>query len=411
MGGDKNSDPASPSYAPSIFPTEHLQPKKPKDVESFLRAQKRHSKVKKTSANLLQPEIILRMDYGIQVDLPDVEKTNQFSFECDMISSTEKSTGVNSISVKSVKVQKVLKSVMSTQTNTEQNNDTAMVPLLQFNDRQFKSFCGVSKQFFQFLLFKTAPLLKDSPHISKETKVLLLLVKLKMNVTFTVLGSFFGISHQTASRLFYLLLEIVFKAVKDYVVWFDKATIQARMPPSFKALYPNTSVIIDASEIEVERPSTVQKRVLMYSNYTSRFTVKFLVGVAPSGEITFMSKAFGGRTTDTEITVKRGFINLIEPGDVVMADKGFPSIEADLNKAGAVSVMPPFKSGTKQFTQKQNKDGYECASVQIHVERCIGRMKIFEIMNYLPNHMLPHVDKILIVISFICNCFPDLIQT
>ena len=411
MGGDKNSDPASPSYAPSIFPTLHMEPKKQEDLERFSRAQNRRSKVKQLTAKVSQPDIVLRMDYGVQVDMPVVENTDQFSFECDMMSSTEKSTSVTSITPKNVKVQTEIKTVMSTHTNTEIVNESAMIPLLQFNDRQFKSFCGVSKQFYQFLFFKIAPHLKESSIISKETKILLLLVKFKMNVTFTVLGSFFGISHQTASRLFYLLLDIVFQAVKDYVVWFDKATIQARMPPSFKALYPNTRVIIDASEIEVERPSTVQKRVLMYSNYKSRFTVKFLVGVAPSGEITFMSKAFGGRTTDTEITVKSGFINLIEQGDVVMADKGFPSIEADLNKAGAVLVMPPFKSGSKQFTQKQNKDGYECASVRIHVERCIGRMKFFEIMNFLPNHMLPHIDKILIVISFICNCFPDIIQT
>ena len=94
-----------------------------------------------------------------------------------------------------------------------------------------------------------------------------------------------------------------------------------------------------------------------------------------------------------------------------MADKGFPSVETDLNKAGALLVMPPFKSGDRQFSEKQNKDGYECASVRIHVERCIARMKIFEILNFLPSYLLPHLDKILVVISFFCNCFPDLIQS
>ena len=183
------------------------------------------------------------------------------------------------------------------------------------------------------------------------------------------------------------------------------------MPPAFKALYPETRVIIDASEIECERPPTVKQRVLMYSNYKSRFTAKFLVGIAPSGEITFISKSYGGRTTDTEITVKSGFLNLIEQGDIVMADKGFPHIETDLNSAGAILVMPPFKRNNFQFSQKQNKDGYECASVRIHVERAIARMKIFEILNFMPNHLLPHLDKVLMVVSFFCNCFPDLIQS
>ena len=40
-----------------------------------------------------------------------------------------------------------------------------------------------------------------------------------------------------------------------------------------------------------------------------------------SGEITFVSKAFGDRTTDCELTVNSGFIDLVEPGDLIMADK------------------------------------------------------------------------------------------
>ena len=86
-------------------------------------------------------------------------------------------------------------------------------------------------------------------------------------------------------------------------------------------------MIIDASEVECARPPTVVQRVLMYSQYKSRWTIKFLVGCAPSGEITFISHGFGGRTTDTELTNRSGLLQLIEAGDVIMADKGFPSIK------------------------------------------------------------------------------------
>ena len=79
------------------------------------------------------------------------------------------------------------------------------------------------------------------------------------------------------------------------------------MPAQFQGLYPNTRAIIDASEIECERPNSTKKRVQTYSNYKGRFTVKFLVACAPSGEIMFISKGFGGRTTDTELTIKSGF--------------------------------------------------------------------------------------------------------
>ena len=65
----------------------------------------------------------------------------------------------------------------------------------------------------------------------------------------------------------------------------------------------------------------------MYSNYKSSHTVKFLIGIAPSGEIIFISKAYGGRVTDTYLTVNSGILELLEPGDVVLADKGFQQLE------------------------------------------------------------------------------------
>ncbi len=394
-----------------------MKPKTEKDVARFERAQNR-SQVQSDSfsGRKTDEEGPLTLDYGIQVNLPDLPGNVEFSFSCVIVSSNEKGTIISSPRnlKRSVKVQSEPKVLVSTESNTDTSSETpssAVLPFMRFDDRQFKSFCGVTKQFYSFLLFKVGPKLKESRYVSKDTKILLLLVKLKLNVPFSVLGSFFNLSDKTARLLFYRVLDVVFSVVKDFVVWLDKPTIQARMPQAFKALYPNTRVIIDASEIECERPTSVRQRVLMYSNYKARFTVKFLIGIAPSGEITFISKAYGGRTTDTEITVKSGFIDLIEEGDVVMADKGFPSVETDLNKAGALLVMPPFKSGDRQFSEKQNKDGYECASVRIHVERCIARMKIFEILNFLPSYLLPYIDKILVVISFFCNCFPDLIQS
>jgi hypothetical protein len=44
--------------------------------------------------------------------------------------------------------------------------------------------------------------------------------------------------------------------------------------------------------------------------------------------------AYGGRSANTEITVQSGFVELIEDGDVILADKGFPNIETDVNKTG-----------------------------------------------------------------------------
>ena len=221
---------------------------------------------------------------------------------------------------------------------------------------------------------------------------------------------YFFLNRHTVSDIFKTVLKDLYLAVKDLLFWFSKSTIQARMPTNFKSQYPNCRVIIDATEIKTEKPKTVAQQVQMYSNYKSAFTVKILVGIAPSGEFTFISKAYGGRVTDTQLTVNSGILNHLEPGDVVLADKGFPQIEPDLNNRGAFLVMPPFKRGDRQFSESENSEGYKCSALRIHVERAIRRLKYFQILTFLTSDLIQHVDQIVIIVAFLCNNMPELIK-
>ena len=85
-------------------------------------------------------------------------------------------------------------------------------------------------------------------------------------------------------------------------------------------------VIIDASEVKIEMPSNTRANVLCWSSYKHHHTVKFLVGIAPDGTITFISKAYGGRITDGQLTTDCGILLLLETGDRVLADKVTNSI-------------------------------------------------------------------------------------
>ena len=163
------------------------------------------------------------------------------------------------------------------------------VQVLGFEANQFKAFTGTSKSMIFVLLDAAKSFdkeIRDTRHITRECKLLLCLIKLKLNLSYVVLASMFCISETSAGQLFGSVLRTLKAMAKHGVIWLDRETINAIMPASFRALYPKTRCLNDCSEIRCERPGTVRQRTLFYSNYKSSFTVKFLVSCAPSGEIT-----------------------------------------------------------------------------------------------------------------------------
>ena len=62
-----------------------------------------------------------------------------------------------------------------------------------------------------------------------------------------------------------------------------------------------------------------------------------------------------------------------------MAERGF-TIKYVLKDIGVELNIPPFMEGHAQLPVKEVKLGGRIASVRIHVERAIGRMKNFSIL-------------------------------
>ena len=107
--------------------------------------------------------------------------------------------------------------------------------------------------------------------------------------------------------IFFKKFAIVFTFWQKNIVFFDHATIKSRILPSFRALYPNCTCIIDFSEIQIETPKTQKQKLAHYSKYKQKHTPKFLLAIAPSEETTFISRGFGGRTTEPSLQQTLGF--------------------------------------------------------------------------------------------------------
>ena len=101
-----------------------------------------------------------------------------------------------------------------------------------------------------------------------------------------------------------------------------KDIVKANLPQSFKC-FPRTRVIIDCTEIHVEKAFSPAAQRATWSSYKHANTFKLLVGIMPSGAITFLSKLYSGSIFDHAIVKQSKFVDNVEEGDDMMADRGF----------------------------------------------------------------------------------------
>ena len=169
----------------------------------------------------------------------------------------------------------------------------------------------------------------------------LVLVRLRLGLMEQDLAYRFGVSQSTVSQVTISCINLMYLHFKQVSLWPSKEMIQSYMPKVFRDLYPSTRVIIDATEIYVEQPHLPELQQMTFSSYKNDNTYKALIGISPSGAITFVSKLFPGSISDKQLTCKSGILDLLEAGDSLMADKGF-DIEEYLIPLGVKLNIPPF---------------------------------------------------------------------
>ena len=189
------------------------------------------------------------------------------------------------------------------------------------------------------------------PLVQLDVELLAVLVRIRLNLFTVDLASRLGISNGTMVNIFQKWLNVMFVRLKFLITWPSREILQNNMPLVFQQLYPNCRVIIDCSDIFTETPTTFDARANTYSNYKKHNTMKFLIGVTHCGTISYLSHCWGGRVSDKNITQESNFLSLLEPGDVVLADRGF-RLSEDISLHGASLEIPAFTQGKQQLSQE-----------------------------------------------------------
>uniref|UniRef100_UPI00359000F2 cullin-1-like n=1 Tax=Myxine glutinosa TaxID=7769 RepID=UPI00359000F2 len=193
-------------------------------------------------------------------------------------------------------------------------------------------------------------------------------MKLRLNIFDEDPAYRFGVSQSTVSRNFHRVLDVMFVKTQSLIHWPSRDALRLSMPSSFRKFFRKCAVIIACTEVFIEQPSDLLARAQVWSNYKHHSTVKFLIGITPQGPICFLSKCWGGRATDTEITENSDLMNKLMPGDLVLADRGF-FVDEYCGMAMAEVKVPPFTKGKKQLQKVEVDWSRELSCVLIHVER------------------------------------------
>lgn len=238
--------------------------------------------------------------------------------------------------------------------------------------------------------------------LSLSEQLLLTLMKLRLRLKNLHLATHFGISTGTVTNVFITIIsalyDILYVGIMCNTIPSQRKNAQC-LPLCFTQ-FPNCRIIIDCTEISVDKAENLKMRCTTYSNYKSRTTLKALVGVSPNGVIVFVSDLYGGSTSDKQIVQNCNLFAYLEAGDMLMADKGF-NIRQILPSGVTLNIPSFLYNG--QFTKEEILHNKSIASARIHVERAIQRIKLFSILDHVPASLRQHADKIFKVCACLTN--------
>ena len=144
-----------------------------------------------------------------------------------------------------------------------------------------------------------------------------------------------------------------------------------------------TDLVLDATEFKFQTASNFDISTLMFSHYKNTTTGKALIGISPHGMGIIFSDIYPGSISDTEITEKTDILNYVSEDHEIMTDRGF-AIQ-DLCAIKGVSLNRPKQkdSESNNFKMGEIHRNFNIAAARIHVERYIGRVRNWRILNQI----------------------------
>lgn len=160
--------------------------------------------------------------------------------------------------------------------------------------------------------------------LSIKEEFVLTLTRIRRGFDVEVLGDIFGVHLSVVSRIFWITtwINFLYLELNFLISWPNREQITTNLPKCFKH-FPKTRSIIDCTEFFIQKPSLPSSQRVTWSQYKHHNTFKALISISPTGSFTFISKLFTCSISDRRIVEESGYLEKLEFGDDVMADRFF----------------------------------------------------------------------------------------
>jgi hypothetical protein len=208
----------------------------------------------------------------------------------------------------------------------------------------------------------------NHPKLSEEEQIILMLVYLRHNLSFQLLGLLFQISESTAHNLFNYWQEIFAEelppSLLEQVKKSQEEQEKTRQEPT------KYELIVDSAEQAIERPSDHETQKAYYSGKQKRHTFKNQFVVLPKGA-DIVDVVVGKPGPMSDIKIYRQTLNKFDSQQTFSGDKAYVG--------DSQIITPQKKPKNGELTQEQKEANKTISQERILVEYLIRVVKIFKI--------------------------------
>ena len=267
---------------------------------------------------------------------------------------------------------------------------------------QFKVLMDCVRPFIEICLLYDGNRKATEHTFDYATQYLIVLMICRHGLDFKFAAHMTNVSDVTIGRIFNGWVTFLSTLFDELDTRPHQKFLAKKMPKIFKETgHGTTDLVLDATEFKFDTASNFDINTLMFSHYKNHATGKALIGISAHGMGVIFSEVYPGSISDTEITEKTQVLNYVTEGHEIMTDRGF-SIQ-DLCAIKGVSLNRPKQkdSESNQFTQGEIHKNFDIAATRIHVERYIGRVRDWRILNNI--WPLNRVDMLTSTWKMVCH--------